>query len=111
MPGFNQRGPMNEGPMTGRKMGRCFTGSELSDANTSQTHSGAGYGGQGYGGDRFMGGRGCRGFRRRAVMYETAPPLINEDTTATEQLHSQIRKLEIEIETLKNQLQQQNSSM
>ena len=23
MPGFNQRGPMNEGPMTGRQMGRC----------------------------------------------------------------------------------------
>lgn len=23
MPGFNQRGPMGEGPLTGRKMGRC----------------------------------------------------------------------------------------
>lgn len=23
MPGFNQKGPMGEGPMTGRKMGKC----------------------------------------------------------------------------------------
>jgi len=23
MPGFNQTGPMGQGPMTGRKMGRC----------------------------------------------------------------------------------------
>ena len=23
MPGFNQRGPMGDGPMTGRRMGRC----------------------------------------------------------------------------------------
>ena len=23
MPGFNQEGPMGQGPMTGRKMGRC----------------------------------------------------------------------------------------
>jgi len=23
MPGFNQRGPMNDGPMTGRRQGRC----------------------------------------------------------------------------------------
>ncbi|MDY0342898.1 MAG: DUF5320 domain-containing protein [Lentimicrobium sp.] len=23
MPGFNQQGPMGQGPMTGRKMGRC----------------------------------------------------------------------------------------
>jgi len=23
MPGFNQKGPMGQGPMTGRRMGRC----------------------------------------------------------------------------------------
>ena len=29
MPGFNRKGPMNEGPMTGRKAGQCNPDSPL----------------------------------------------------------------------------------
>lgn len=31
MPGFDRRGPESEGPMTGRKLGRC-TGNEPGDS-------------------------------------------------------------------------------
>ncbi|MDD2476125.1 MAG: DUF5320 domain-containing protein [Dysgonamonadaceae bacterium] len=34
MPNFNQKGPMGEGPMTGRKMGRC---SNYGTARRNQT--------------------------------------------------------------------------
>lgn len=34
MPGFNQRGPMGQGPMTGCRMGRC-TNYGANNANTS----------------------------------------------------------------------------
>jgi hypothetical protein len=36
MPGFNKRGPMGEGPMTGRKQGRCTNfgkGRQTNDEN------------------------------------------------------------------------------
>ncbi len=33
MPGFDRKGPEGEGPMTGRKMGRC-TGHEPDDSRT-----------------------------------------------------------------------------
>ena len=41
MPGFNQKGPMGQGSMTGRKMGKCTNfGASLkvhSESNTSET--------------------------------------------------------------------------
>lgn len=66
MPGFNQTGPMGQGPMTGRKMGRCAndsailknqTETEIEDTNKSKVDDFAGRG---------MGwGRGCMGGRGR----------------------------------------------
>jgi len=64
MPGFNQRGPGGQGPMTGRKMGRCTdfganvkkdkTNSD-EDLNQNQPEN---FQGRGFG---FRVGRGCRG--------------------------------------------------
>lgn len=35
MPGYNQTGPMGQGPMTGRRMGRCTNfGANLKNQNT-----------------------------------------------------------------------------
>ncbi len=43
MPGFNQTGPMGQGPMTGRKMGRCTRNgvnpNNQSDAENSSQNS------------------------------------------------------------------------
>ncbi len=70
MPGFNQIGPMGQGPKTGRQMGRCTnfgaklklqpsdinTTTENSDENLTDTNFGLGMGiGRGKGG---RGGRG-----------------------------------------------------
>ena len=70
MPGFNRKGPDGEGPMTGRKMGRCTNfGEALKATDTNNTEpeddSGEGFGrGLGRGRGRGPGiGRG-RGFRR-----------------------------------------------
>ena len=35
MPGFDQRGPMGRGPMTGRRMGRCTDFGEKDKGQTS----------------------------------------------------------------------------
>lgn len=105
MPGFNQRGPMNEGPMTGRQMGRCAKGSDRLVPNTDPT-----WGTPGYGRSGFMGGQRCRGFRWRAVMAETAPVQDDQENIATGKVLSQIERLEKEIEALKDQVQQDSNS-
>ncbi|MBK9389552.1 MAG: DUF5320 domain-containing protein [Bacteroidetes bacterium] len=64
MPGFNQRGPMGQGPMTGRRMGRCtnFGAAVKKDDNTSvqetEQESPSVFWGRGFG---FRGGRGEAG--------------------------------------------------
>ncbi|BAX81458.1 DUF5320 domain-containing protein [Labilibaculum antarcticum] len=67
MPGFNQTGPMGQGPMTGRRMGRCANvetnpenqtteSKENTNDNTPENFQGRGFG---FGRGR---GRGRRGF-------------------------------------------------
>ncbi len=65
MPGFNQTGPMGQGPMTGRRMGRCTnlgtnaqnqTAESKENANESMPEN---FQGRGFG---FARGRGGRGF-------------------------------------------------
>ncbi len=69
MPGLNRKGPQSEGPMTGRKMGRCNpenkgkTDDEILQNKDSSLESGQGMGrGQGLG--RGQGGPG-RGLGRQ----------------------------------------------
>ncbi|GAB4289215.1 MAG: hypothetical protein Kow0068_14840 [Marinilabiliales bacterium] len=71
MPGFNQRGPLGQGPMTGRRLGRCTNfGANLNNQtaetkeNTNENLS-ENFQGRGFGFGRGMGfgrGRGGRGF-------------------------------------------------
>ena len=70
MPGFNQTGPMGQGSMTGRRMGRCTNfgaanndvvtpEKESSGNNVSENFPGRGFGfGRGLGLGRGQGGRG-----------------------------------------------------
>ena len=39
MPGFNRKGPQGEGPMTGRKRGRCANKSTNSDKSESNSQN------------------------------------------------------------------------
>lgn len=45
MPGFNQQGPMGEGPMTGRKLGKCTNyGAENIGSTEEQVNENVGRG-------------------------------------------------------------------
>lgn len=69
MPGLNRRGPQGEGPMTGRRMGRCNpdnqgkTDDEILQNKDLSQESGQGMG-HGFGFVRGQGGRG-RGLGRQ----------------------------------------------
>ncbi len=93
MPGFNQRGPMNEGPMTGRGRGVC----------TGAVDPGQGFG-SAMGRGRGYGRRGCQapGWGRgygQWNMPTPAPVTVTKDT-----LHQRAAMLEAELAAIKEQL-------
>ncbi len=64
MPRFNQQGPMGEGPMTGRKMGKCTNYGEKIASTEEQLNENVEIGGRGFGmrrGRCFGQGRGFAG--------------------------------------------------
>lgn len=89
MAGFNQKGPMNEGPMTGRGRGLCHKSDDR----------------QG-----FI-GRGCtslsRGLGRKmgfGAQYSQSTSVVEVDERS---LLIQVEKIEAELEAIKKQLQNQ----
>ena len=72
MPGLNQTGPMGQGPMTGRRMGRCTNyGAANNNDSSAQSESQTErqpekFFGRGFG---FGRGRGGRGFRGRSMGF------------------------------------------
>lgn len=97
MPGFNQRGPMNEGPMTGRKTGTC-TGEAID--------SGQEFVARGYGGG--MGRRGCQAPGRGMGYGRWTPPAQTPDSANQDTLQNRINILEAELIAIKNQLRTQS---
>lgn len=101
MPGFNQRGPMNDGPMSGKGRGLC----------TGEFNPGQGVAG-GYGEmDRGSGRRGCqapgwgnsrRGFSRGENFGQWTAPA--QAVSAQEILQERADLLEAELKEIKNQL-------
>lgn len=71
MPGMNRKGPLGDGPMTGRKMGRCNPGNHTEEDRPKRKR------GRNWGAeenridesqlDPFEGGRGERQRRRRRL--------------------------------------------
>ncbi len=66
MPGLDQKGPIGQGPMTGRRMGRCSnygsaSAKETKDENRRENYPGK-FQGRGLGFGRPKGRRGVRGF-------------------------------------------------
>lgn len=72
MPGLNQTGPMGQGPMTGRGLGRCADAAWKSNAkspnqNSMDEQDTTTFGNRGaFMGMGFGRGRGCRGMGRQA---------------------------------------------
>lgn len=104
MPGLNQRGPMNDGPMTGRGRGLC----------TGNVAAGQGFvGGYGMGrglrrGCRDFGWGGGRGMGRGGNYgpWAGASPAVSNQTI----LQNRANMLEAELAEIKNQLKKQSES-
>lgn len=98
MPGFNQRGPMNEGAMTGRGRGIC-TGNVESGTPFPGRGNAAGFGmGMGRGRGRRGGGQGY-GQGRGYGQWNAPTP-----TRTGETLQARADMLEAELAAVKEQL-------
>lgn len=64
MPGFNQRGPSGQGPMTGRRMGRCtnFGANQKNESATTELETPTEINPENFQGRGLGRGRGGRGF-------------------------------------------------
>ncbi|MBC2704426.1 DUF5320 domain-containing protein [Desulfobacula sp.] len=98
MPGFNQRGPMNEGAMTGRGRGNC-TGA----VDPDQGFTGRNDRGYGMGMGRQRGRRGCQtpGFGKGYGQTES----VNQNT-----LQNSVDMLKAELAAVKKKLQDLSES-
>lgn len=95
MPGLNQRGPFNEGPMTGNRQGICSTGSAV------ENRAGFRGGQMGY-------GRRC-GIRRRAGWEASDNQFQGRNVTASAQdnkslLLERTQLLEEELKAIQQEL-------
>ncbi len=103
MPGFNQRGPLNEGPMTGRSLGRCAAQTQDVGGALDTTWNGPGYGRRG---GREMGRGRCR--RTWWGVDPAGDTRVSRQVqpVGEEAMGLKVRQLESELEAIKNQLQQ-----
>lgn len=103
MPGFNQRGPLHEGAMTGRGLGRCAASIQDVGGVPDTTWNGPGYG---CGGGREMGRGRCR--RSRWGVDTTGDDRVTRPLQPARQetLGFRVHQLESELEAIKNQLKQ-----
>lgn len=102
MPGFNQRGPLNEGPMTGRGRGKCTEAFDQTQSFAGRPNA--------MGMGRQAGRRGYQppGWGRGYGQWTgTAPAMgsVNQDA-----LQNSVDKLEAELAELKNQLKNLSES-
>lgn len=102
MPGFNQQGPMNQGPMTGRGMGACTNG-------TRPASSGLSTPGPGRAGMGFRRGRGCgqgAGFGQggRFGAGYGQRPMAAQPAVSKEGLMQRADLLESELNVIKEEL-------
>lgn len=97
MPGFNQRGPENQGPMTGGRRGVC-TGT----ANTGQGFgNGMGYG---RGNGRRCGGKGFRGQGMGGGMNPPVDPRPAQTAPAKQALQERADLLKAELAAIQKEL-------
>ncbi len=98
MPGFNQRGPMNDGPMTGARRGQC-----ADQVGPVQRFSGrtAGYC-RGAGRRNVRGG--CQGYGRRMDFYDGFGQQPVQQAFTKDSLKNRAEFLEAELAAVKKEL-------
>jgi len=102
MPGFNQRGPMNEGPTTGKKRGSCTgagidTGQGFADSTNTRGYDGG------------MGRRRCQtpGRGMRGGQWNSPAPMpgsMDQDPSVNQNMQNRVNMLEAELSAIKDQL-------
>ena len=106
MAGFNQRGPMNEGPMTGRGRGIC-TGAVDPDQGVARRNNTMGYGmGRGRGRNRNF--SQSPGWGRGAGQWNL--PVTEPDPVARDTWQDRANRLEAELAAVKQQLRELSES-
>ncbi len=99
MPGFNQTGPMNEGPMTGGRRGIC-TGM----ASPGQRFAGRDISEYGQGAGRWHRRRRCQGYGRGMVSNIKFEEESLQAAAAKESLKNRAKFLEGELAAIKKEL-------
>ncbi|OQY00928.1 MAG: hypothetical protein B6I26_06590 [Desulfobacteraceae bacterium 4572_130] len=93
MPGFNQKGPSNQGPMTGRKMGKCVNNENLTEFTETQTSYNMG-----------LGLRRCRGRNLRQGFGMGRQRNSQTDFNQKTNLKQRAEILESELNAIKQEL-------
>lgn len=101
MPGFDQTGPLGNGPTTGRGRGRCFS-IPSSEAQQTPPAYGLGRGGSAYGCGM---GRGA-GMRNSARMGFGRRNFSSSNPVDTQELEEELARARERIETLETRLKQ-----
>jgi hypothetical protein len=95
MPGFDQTGPLGEGPMTGGGFGRCVAGDVPADVQ----RRGLGRGGAPFGGGRGRGRGFGRGLRRRPFLRDAGAAEVAP--TEAGSLRAEVQSLAAEVVALR----------
>lgn len=107
MPGFDQRGPMNEGPMTGRQAGRCAAGYiQNCDEATYEKWSIDNRPGLGRGCRSSMRRGKCQGVLRGRGLAKTSKAAADFSSAPEDTLSRRVQQLRSELEAIENQLRQ-----
>lgn len=116
MPGFDQTGPMGEGSLTGRGMGRCQTSQQSEEASPELMRGGGRGRGQGYGrGSAGRHGRRNRFFaqERRQVEFPdmtTTKPDVSDLEAELEATKEVLRQMTEQLESLKESVKEEGES-
>ena len=101
MPYFNQKGPENRGPMTGRKLGRCVWEGAWPDQTDAE---GFGWNIRREAGERWQANRFPGGGRRARRAGGCFAPAGTADPGTRDDLARRINALEMALESVKKEL-------
>lgn len=106
MPGFNQRGPMNEGPGTGRQAGRCTSkNKENGEVAPFTEWSFGGGAGLGKACGASLERRGCHRYRWGRRLMQRPDRSSDFQPAFEDSLVQKVKQLRSDLETLENELQ------
>jgi hypothetical protein len=106
MPGLNRKGPAGDGPMTGRKLGRCTRNSDVFPGGGYRRLGSGNRYGRGYGGGYGYRGTGGRGFGFRwGNPFSDYPANYHQNVSDETLLENEARLLREQLSNIEKELQ------